>query len=64
MKKSEYKPEYRKYLGDSIYADFNDHGQIVLTTENGITVNNKIYLELEVMDNLLNYLTWLKEEVI
>jgi hypothetical protein len=36
------------YLGDGVYAEF-DRGEIVLTTENGIDVTNRIVLEPEVL---------------
>lgn len=39
----------KTYLGDSVYADFQD-GQIILTTENGLSTDpsNTIILEPEV----------------
>ncbi|HEU4344766.1 MAG TPA: hypothetical protein VFU31_24725 [Candidatus Binatia bacterium] len=45
------------YLGDSVYADINDYGQIVLTTENGYPDDprNVIYLEPEVYAALKRY---------
>jgi hypothetical protein len=45
----------KDYLGDSVYADFQD-GRIILTTENGLPTDpsNKIILELEVYEAL----TW------
>lgn len=44
------------YLGDAVYAEINEACQLVLTTENGIRATNTIYLEMEVLDALLNYL--------
>lgn len=35
------------YLGDGAYADINDCGDLVLTTENGISVQNTVVLEPE-----------------
>ena len=37
------------YLGDSVYAQFNDFDQLVLTTENGLPLDpsNKIVFEPE-----------------
>lgn len=49
------------YLGDGVYADVDEHGQVVLTTENGITVTNTIVLENEVIRNFLTFLKHLKE---
>ena len=37
----------KEYLGDGVYADLKD-GQIILTTENGISETNRIVLEPEV----------------
>jgi hypothetical protein len=38
----------KAYLGDGVYADLNTGGQLVLTTEDGTRVTNRIYLEPEV----------------
>lgn len=38
----------KTYLGDSVYAELNEFGQIKLTTENGYGPSNTIYLEPEV----------------
>jgi len=37
----------KSYLGDGVYCQI-DHGRIILTTENGIEVQNSIVLEPEV----------------
>ena len=42
------------YLGDGAYADFDGYG-IILTTEDGISIQNTIYLEPEVLNSLLKY---------
>jgi hypothetical protein len=41
---------YKRYLGDSVYADLDNQGRIVLTTENGLPndPSNRIVLEPEV----------------
>lgn len=44
--------EMKAYLGDGVYVDF-DRGQIVLTTEDGISTTNTIYLEPEVYERLV-----------
>lgn len=44
------------YLGDSVYADRDDFGALILTTENGIEASNTIILEPEVIRALLHYL--------
>lgn len=44
------------YLGDGAYADLNDADQLVLTTEDGISTTNTIYLEPEVWSALCDYM--------
>lgn len=39
----------KSYLGDSVYAELDDAGGIVLTTENGYGPSNSIVLEPEVL---------------
>lgn len=47
--------ESRKdYLGDGVYADV-ESGMLKLTTEDGISVTNTIYLEADVWQRLLLY---------
>lgn len=45
----------RQYIGDSVYAD-NDGYSLILCTNNGYQDENTIYLEPEVVENLLAYL--------
>ena len=52
---------YKQYLGDSVYAEYDENGQIILTTENGLDVTNKIYLEPEVLQALVRYNEYIKE---
>ena len=48
--------EKKTYLGDGVYSEFDGH-QIKLTTENGSLVpTNTIYLEPEVVLNLINHI--------
>jgi hypothetical protein len=42
------------YLGDAVYADFDDN-ILILTTENGVETTNKIYLEPDVVYALINF---------
>ena len=44
----------KHYIGDGVYVDF-DGFAIVLTTEDGVSVTNKIVLEPEVYNSLVNY---------
>lgn len=46
----------KEYLGDGVYVEINENGQIVLTTEDGIRATNTIYLEPEVYGRLVEYL--------
>ena len=52
------KPQFKQYLGDSVYADF-DGFSIVLTTENGYEATNRIVLEPNVLRTFENYQKWL-----
>ena len=49
------------YIGDGAYAEFDGYS-IVLTTENGISVQNRIVLEPEVWRNLKNWVAANLEE--
>jgi hypothetical protein len=42
------------YLGDGVYAYFDGYG-IMLTSENGLAVTNKIYLEQDVLKALTDF---------
>jgi hypothetical protein len=44
----------KKYLGDGVYAESDGYG-IVLTTEDGISVQNRIVLEPDVYSALVQY---------
>lgn len=49
----------KAYLGDSVYADIDHFGRIILTTENGLPTDpsNEIVLEPEVISALKNYIS-------
>jgi hypothetical protein len=49
----------KEYLGDSVYAEIED-GMLLLTTDNGYGPNNKIFLEQEVIEALLEYVARLE----
>lgn len=51
----------KTYLGDGAYVDFDGYA-LVLTTENGIAVTNRIVLEPEVYNALTYYVERLKEK--
>lgn len=45
----------QSYLGDAVYYEFDGHG-VDLTTSNGLTTTNRIFLEPEVIVALLRAL--------
>jgi len=53
------------YLGDSVYVD-NINGMLCLTTENGFPDDprNKIYLEPEVFEALIEYVVAMRREML
>jgi|HubBroStandDraft_1064217.scaffolds.fasta_scaffold49483_8 hypothetical protein len=54
----------KQYLGDGVYGDFDFDGeQIVLTTENGIRETNRIFLNQDVLHNLIAYVKDLADKV-
>ncbi len=49
------------YLGDGVYAEYErENNLVILTTENGIEVTNRIVLEPEVLDYLDRFLNSIK----
>ena len=57
---------HTRYLGDELYADFNDDHQIVLTTgshklEEAVNI---IYLEPEVYQTLVEWMDVIQQEAI
>jgi len=53
---------FRKiYLGDGVYAAFED-GDLIVTTENGIETTNRIVLEPGVWVNLLEYVNQIQQQ--
>lgn len=45
----------KAYLGDSVYVRF-DGEYLIITTENGTVPSNEIYLDEDVVNNLVEYL--------
>jgi DNA-directed RNA polymerase subunit RPC12/RpoP len=52
----------KSYLGDSVYAEIDEYGVLKLTTEDGLSVSNSIYLEPEVYEQLIGYVDRIKSE--
>mgnify|MGYP001573299762 CR=1 FL=1 len=46
----------KMYLGDSVYAEWSNFGELVLTTENGGPPSNIIVLEQGVLETLRLFL--------
>ena len=46
----------KEYLGDGCYAEIDESRMLRLTTENGISVTNEIYLDGNVLKSLEVYL--------
>ena len=51
----------KKYLGDGVYVAHDGYG-IILTSENGVSILNTIYLEPEPLSAFLRYLDQKKED--
>ncbi len=49
------------YLGDGVYAAF-DGMQVIVTTHNGLTTTNTVYLDREVADALVQFIRKHSEE--
>ena len=47
---------YKTYLGDAVYVERSDAGDIVLTTSDGILDTNTIFLDQHVLKALLEWL--------
>jgi hypothetical protein len=50
--------ELKTYIGDGIYADFDGYA-LILTTEDGITETNRIYVEPREWKTLQAYVRFL-----
>lgn len=51
----------KRYLGDSVYANFDGY-RIILTTENDFESSNTIYLEPGAIEALVDYIKILNGE--
>lgn len=52
------------YIGDGAYAAVDSFGDLVLTTENGISVQNTVVIEPEFYPMLEDFVKQLREEEI
>jgi hypothetical protein len=46
----------KRYLGDAVYVEVRENGDVKLTTEDGLRATNTIYLEPDVIKALCLYL--------
>lgn len=54
---------FKTYLGDGVYVDIGSYkGEVVLTTENGISVQNTVVLGPSEIDALQRWLEHIKEK--
>jgi hypothetical protein len=51
----------KTYLGDGVYAELDEFGCVILTTEDGISVTNRIVLDLQVLGALKDFLSVMTE---
>jgi len=54
-------PDTKRYLGDGAYVDFDGYA-LILTTENGLAITNRIVLEPEVYAALLAYVERMRSD--
>lgn len=47
--------ESKQYLGDGLYASFDGY-HVILTAEDGVTVNETVYLESSVAKEAIKYM--------
>jgi len=46
----------KTYLGDGVYVDLTEWGEIILTTEDGLQETNKVLMDGSVLANFEEYL--------
>lgn len=52
---------YRRYLGDSVYVEYEGWDRLKLYTDNGYGPTNEIYLEYGVYRSLVDFVESLEE---
>ena len=50
----------KRYIGDSVYAVHDGH-QLIIETQDGIRVTNRIGLENDTLDGLMKYLEYARD---
>lgn len=51
----------KTYIGDGVYVEFDGY-QLIVTTENGISVTNLIVIEPQIWSSLQHYVKSLEEK--
>ena len=54
--------EHKQYLGDGVYVDVDNHGGMVLTTEDGTRVIHEIWIEASVWHALVRWVEQMKQK--
>ncbi len=58
-------PMNKTYLGDGVYAEWHaDRQMILLTTENGVSVESSIWIEAEVYEALVAFVGKLRAALV
>ena len=52
----------KEYIGDGAYAAVDAHGDVVLTTENGISVQNTVVMEPSVVRSFEDFIKRMRAE--
>lgn len=46
----------KEYLGDGVYVERDEFGNLIVTTEDGIRATNRIVMEPEVLQSFLRWI--------
>ena len=52
----------KEYLGDGVYIDRTEYGEVVLTTEDGTRATNTIIMDGSVLANFEEYLRSIRKD--
>ena len=53
----------KMYLGDAVYLANDIDGSLVLTTEDGVSTSNQIYVEPALFPGLIRFVEELQQEI-
>ena len=54
----------KDYLGDAVYAEISQFGELILTTEDGISVSNRIALDDSTLTALERFVQRARDEAL